>query len=264
MSVRALAALAVLALAGPAVAAPAPVFAPASLPGAPPSRPPDPATILRAADAAGAANDWPHAATLLATLDLAHLDPADRAEARRLRGLAAFFAGNLQAAEVELVEWLKLDLDARLDPSTTPPEAMTFFERVRARHAAELRALRPRPRRGSSALNLLPPWGQFQNGDRTKGWIIAGTGIALLAADVGSYAFLRHWCSPSDLTCDVGGEHASAARTLRTVNLVSGGALLALYAYGVVDGFWGYRSQSAEVMFVPTSDGIQVMFAGRF
>src|SRR6185436_13728464 len=113
--------------------------------------------------------NWATAASLVATLDLARLGRADLAEARRLRGLAAFFAGNLAGSEIELVAWLSIDLDARLDPSVTPPEAMNFFESVRARHAAELRGLRPKPHR-VGALNLLPPWGQFQNGDRTKGW----------------------------------------------------------------------------------------------
>jgi hypothetical protein len=221
----------------------------------------DPAAILRAADAEGQAGDWTRAGALVATLDLAHLDAGDLAEARRLRGLAAFFAGELPRADQELYAWLALDPDARLDPAVTPPEAISFFESVRARHAAELRARR-RPRK-IAALNLLPPWGQFQNGDSTKGWVIAGTGAALLAADVGSYALLRHWCS-ADLTCDANGDRSSSARTWRTVNLVAGGALVAVYVYGVVDGFWNYRAARHELVVVPTGDGAQVLFSGSF
>lgn len=223
----------------------------------------DPAAILRAADAEGAAGDWARAGALVATLDLAHLRADDLAEARRLRGLAAFFAGDLAKADQELYAWLQLDLDARLDPAVTPPEAIGFFESVRARHAADLRARRPRSH-PTSALNLLPPWGQFQNGDRTKGWIIAGAGAALLTADLGSYALLRHWCSADDLTCDAGGDRATSARTLRTTNLIAGGALVALYVYGVVDGYWNYRAPQHELIVVPTGDGAQVMLVGSF
>jgi hypothetical protein len=222
----------------------------------------DPATILRAADAEGAAGDWTRASALVASLDLARLDRADLAEARRLRGLAAFFAGDTAAADRELFAWLQLDLDARLDPAVTPPEAVTFFEGVRTRHEAELRALRPK--HTSSALNLFPPLGQFQNGDRTKGWIIAGAGVVLLAADIGSYAMLRHWCSSTDLTCDLGGDRAGSARTMRTANLISGSALVALYVYGVVDGYWNYRSPHRELLVVPTDGGAQVMLVGSF
>ena len=232
----------------------------AAQPGATLSR--DPATILRAADAEGAAGDWQRAGALVASLDLAHLDRADLAEARRLRGLAAFFAGDTAAADRELYAWLQLDLDARLDPAVTPPEAVTFFEGVRTRHEAELRALRPKHK--TSALNLLPPLGQFQNGDRTKGWIIAGTGVALLAVDLGSYAMLRHWCSSADLTCDDGGNRVGSSRTMREVNLISGSALVALYVYGVVDGYWNYRSPHRELLVVPSDGGAQVMIVGSF
>jgi hypothetical protein len=169
-------------------------------------------------------------------------------------------------AERELLAYLTLDLDARLDPAVTPPEAVTFFEDVRARHAAELRALRPRPRRWA-ALNLLPPWGQFQNGNRTRGWVIAGTGVVLLATNLGSYAALRSWCDESDRTCDGEGSRSDRARRMRVVNLVSGAGLLAVYAYGVIDGFVGYTrapTRDPELHLVPTGDGAALIVTGRF
>jgi hypothetical protein len=224
----------------------------------------DPAALLRAADAEGAAGDWKRAGELVGTLDLSTLSQADLAQAHRLRGLAAFFANDPDLADRELYAWLQLDLDARLDPAVTPPEAISFFEGVRARHDAELRAMRPKVARHYASLNLLPPWGQFQNGDRTKGWIIAGAGAALLTADIGSYALLRHWCSSADLTCDNNGDRRGDARTMRTVNLVAGGALAALYVYGVVDGFVGYHAPRHEVLIAPTGDGAQVLFVGSF
>jgi hypothetical protein len=238
---------------------------PASPPIAPPgaAAPRAPATVLRDANGAAGRGDWQRVAGLVGALDPDALDRADRAEALRLRGLAAFFLGRRDAAEADLLAYLRLDLDARLDPAVTPPEAVTFFDDVRARHAAELRALRPRSRRWG-ALNLLPPWGQFQNHQRTKGWIIAGTGALLVAADVTSYALLRRWCDPTHKTCDDNGAHVGAARVLRPVNLIAGGALVALYAYGVIDGFANFH-RGREVMVVPTSGGgAQVVVVGRF
>jgi hypothetical protein len=224
--------------------------------------PRDAAAVLRAAADAGAGGDWPHAAALLGPLDPAALDRGDRAELHRLRGLADFFGERPAEAEAEFLADLHLELDGHLDPAVTPPEAVSFFEEVRARHAAELRALRPQPRRWL-ALNLLPPWGQFQNGQRTKGWVIAGAGAGLLAIDVGSYALLRSWCSSGDLTCDAGGAHTGAARTLRTVNLIAGGALVALYVFGVADGF-AHRHHNLTMEVAPAAGGGALVISGRF
>ena len=50
---------------------------------------------------------------------------------------------------------------------------INFFNDVRLKHNAELRALRPHGKR-YIALALVPPLGQFQNGERVKGWIVSG------------------------------------------------------------------------------------------
>jgi hypothetical protein len=235
----------------------------AAQPAAAPPIAASPASTLEGANRALAAGDHDGAVALLASLDLRLLAVPDRAEAHRIRGLAAFFLGRHADAERELVAYLKLDLDARLDPATAPPEAVTFFEDVRARHAAELRALRPpaRPRRWLGAV-LLPPYGQFQNGDRTKGWLIAGTGVALVAVNVGTYVTLRRWCDEGTGTC---GTHTDGARSLRTVNLVAGAGLAAVYVYGVIDGLVGYRHDSrARLDVAPTAGGAALVLSGHF
>ncbi|MEZ4368409.1 MAG: hypothetical protein R2939_19335 [Kofleriaceae bacterium] len=182
----------------------------------------------------------------------AALAPADRAELARLRGLAAYFAGHHQAAAAHWLDYLRLDLDGRLDPATVPPEAIAFFEDVRARHGAELRARRPRPRRWW-LLNLVPPAGQLQNGERGRAALVGGSLALLLAAHVGSYALIRGWCDQGDRTC---GTHTDAARTLRVVNWVSGVGAIATYVVGVVDGFRGARRRRAlDVELAPTTGG---------
>jgi hypothetical protein len=236
-------------------------------PPAPPAPPvsSDPSTALAQANAAATAGDWEavarHVAPLLPGDDLGK---GDRAEAHRLAGLAAYFLGRIEDAERELLEYLKLDVDARLDPAVVPPEAVTFFEDVRARHGAELRALRPRGKR-YFMLNFIPPVGQFQNGHKVKGWILAGGLFAFTAANVTTYFVLRDWCSGDHDLCEAdGSSRADRARTLKTINVVSGIGALALYAYGVIDGIRHYRKRSAMLRIEPTSGGGVLMLSGQW
>ncbi|MEZ4400236.1 MAG: hypothetical protein R3B06_09465 [Kofleriaceae bacterium] len=195
---------------------------------------------LTAATAAAQADDWATVARLAgAVADDPATGKSDRGEAHRLLGLAALAAQAPADAEAHFLAYLKLELDGRLDPALYPPETIAFFEDVRARHSAELKALRPRPKR-SLLLNALPPAGQFQNRERTKGWTLGIAGGTALAANVGTYAMLRSWCD-ADGTC----AHASTARVLRTVNLVTGAAAIGLYVYGVIDGVRHFRRAPA-------------------
>lgn len=181
------------------------------------------------------------AASLL--LDPALL-PAERAQAQRIRGLALFYQGKNDEAEAAMREYLRLEPEAHLNPALVQPEAVVFFESVRTRYAGEILTVKPRPRRKRSlALNFLPPFGQFQNGDRTKGWLIAGGGVVLLAANLTTYAMLSSSCDSSNLTCD---RDPSSARTLRVVNLASGAMFLALYGYGVIDGLVHFRGEDRK------------------
>jgi hypothetical protein len=230
---------------------------------------PDVRADLHAASAALRAGDYQRTAELarpIATDDA--IERTDRAEAHRLHGLALFFLGRHGDAEAALLAYLKLDVDAHLDPALVPPEAIVFFEDVRSRHAAELRALRPRPKQKRYAiLNLLPPAGQLQNGHRGKAIVIGAGGVVLLGANLASYFVLRDWCS-DDKTC---GAHTDDARTLRLVNLASGVMLAGLYAYGVGDAAWHYyrRDDDREqpmlsVGVAPTGGGAFVSLGGRF
>jgi hypothetical protein len=222
----------------------------------------DPAAALRDANAAAIAGDWQRVGELVDPLLLQALAPADTAEAHRLAGLAAFFAHRDADAESHFLAYLHLDLDARLDPALVPPEAVTFFEDVRARHAAELRALRPKPRaKRSLVLALLPPFGQIQGGEHTKAWIIGGALVGFAAANVASYALLRSWCSDTDLTCDT---HTRAASAMRAINLASAGGFLAAYLYGVYDGVVEYRHQNVVLFANPTSGGGVAGVLGAF
>jgi hypothetical protein len=221
----------------------------------------DRAADLREADRllADGSYDRAEAAAGAIALDPATL-PAERAQAQRIRGLSLFFLGRRDDAEQALRAYLGLEPDAHLDPALVPPEAVVFFEEVRARHAGEVRAAKPRPKKKRwIALNFLPAVGQFQNGQPVKGAIIGGVEAALLATNVTTYAMLKSSCN-ANLTCD---RDTSSARTLRTLNLVSAGLFVGVYAYGVIDGLVGYRirerAESApppvRVGVVPTAGG---------
>jgi hypothetical protein len=241
---RALAVAAIAAL----LAAPSLARAAGPAPGAPAA-----ADLLVDAGAALSAGDHARAASLAERVarDQGPIARADRAEAWRILGLAQHALGRRSDAARSFYAYLRLDPDARLDPALVPPQVLSFFEEVRAQHAAELAALRPRPRRKPTLwLNFVPLGGQWQNGDRTKMWILGSAGLLLAGANITSYAMLRSWCgSPGrSSTCDEGEpgqpgyvNHADAARRMQAINIVSGVGLLALYTYSVVDGLYGYR-----------------------
>jgi hypothetical protein len=229
--------------------------------------------VLRDGNLAATAGDWPTVARLVDPVLRRPLAAADLAEAHRLAGLAAFFQHRLGDAEAHFLGYLRVELDGRLDPALYPPEVVGYFNDVASRHSAELRALRPRPR-GSWLLNLVPPAGQLQNGERTKGYVLGALLGGLLVTNVASYLVLRAWCSPTvgpgggAVSCDGAGDHRRGAAILRPINLAAGAGFLLTYAFGVYDGVQGYRQRSTRPglqPFVAISSGAHVFgIAARF
>ena len=213
-----------------------------------------PSEVLRDGNTAALAGDWQRVTALVDPLLRQPLPVANLAEAHRLAGIAAFFTQRGAGAEQHVVTYLRLDPDGRLDPALYPPDVVAFFNDVAARHAAELRALRSPPRRSSWLFALLPPVGQYLNGEPTKAYVLGGTLAALLATNLVTYAYIRQWCDHTQgpggggLTCTdgPGGDATDAARRLRPINLASGIAFWVVYAYGVYDGIRGYRRVSRE------------------
>lgn len=231
----------------------------------------DVAAALADAGRAADRSDWAAVEAALAPLERpgTTLRDADRAEVFRLRGLVAYFTGRHDDADAAWLAYLRLELDGRLDPGSVPPEAVTFFESVRSRHGAELRALRPRPRppRTWWMLNLVPAAGQLQNREPLKAWLVGGAFVAALGANLVSYGLLRRWCDGADGTCD---GHSDQARTLRGVNLASGVAAIAVYALSVADGLRGMRVRRAQahegatLVLAPTPGGAALAYGRRF
>src|SRR4051812_33899555 len=89
----------------------------------------DPALALREANAAAPAGDWARVTAFVQPLLARQLDRADLAEAHRLAGIAALLAqpADHGAAEQHFIAYLRVDLDAPLDPALYPPEVVNFF-----------------------------------------------------------------------------------------------------------------------------------------
>jgi hypothetical protein len=215
--------------------------------------------LLRAGNAAALAGDWQSVAQLVTPLLSRPLASPDRAETHRLAGIAAFYQDRRDDAERHFVAYLRIDLDGRLDPALYPPDVVAFCNDVASRHAAELRALRARPRR-SWLKTLVPPLGQFQNGQRTKGYVLGGVLGGLVVFNLTTYAYLRSWCDHTDgpgggaLTCKDGPggrDRTDEAKELRPYNFASGIAVIAVYVFGVYDGVKGYRRRTRELALQP-------------
>jgi hypothetical protein len=149
------------------------------------------------------------------------------ARAFRLLGIGLYLTNRQAGAETAFTELLRREPFARLDPTTTRPEVVAFLESLRRQQVTDERRF---------IWNLIPPVGQFQNGDRTKGWIILGVGVTGFAALVTSKFLPMRWRTDHDQYPG----HEDAARALKIANYVSAGVLGATYLYGVVDGLVGY------------------------
>ncbi len=148
----------------------------------------------------------------------------------RLLGIGLYLTNRPLGAEAAFGELLRKEPRARLDPTTTRPEIVAFFESLRHQHLTKQRSNR------KLIWNFIPPAGQFQNDDNVKGWVLLGLGIAAGATCATSYVLFKSWELDSGMS-----KHPDAAETLRsTVNPVAGAVLIAVYLYGVVDGLIGY------------------------
>lgn len=228
----------------------------------------DPSVVLREANAAATAGDWDKVASQVDPLLAGALGPAELAEAHRLAGLAAFFHHHTAAADAHFLAYLRGDLEGHLDPALYPPEVVQFFDDVRVRHAAELRARRPRARR-YWIVAPIPVASQIQNGETTKGIVIASLFGAFAATNLTSYFLLRSWCHDPGSTCDnAGPDHYRAAQRLEAVNVASGIGMIAVAVYGVYDGVRGYRRRTRalalEPYAAPSSAGATFGLAGSF
>jgi hypothetical protein len=171
-----------------------------------------------------------------------HSTAQERARALRYLGIGLFLTGRTEGAEAAFFELLRARPDVRLDPKTTRPDVVAFFEQVRQRHAQEIQIAARDNNPKSFLRNFLPPLGQFQNGQRARGMTIGALEMVSLGTMAATYAILKSWEHPGHTFPG----REDDARALKFVNYVSLGVLAATYLFGVIDGIAHYPDSPAE------------------
>jgi hypothetical protein len=199
-------------------------------------------------------------------------------EAHRMLGIAHLFEKQNALAAQEFRKLLQLRPDYRFDALLDPPQVVDFFNGVLREYEGELAQIEARRKqadleekrrrdayeraknpavverrylRNSFTVNFIPfGAGQFQNGQRRKGWgfllgesALAGVSVGAFATNFAVYGFRpRRACqaASSDGLChpDLRDQHRSEALT--SVQLVSGGLFFAVAAWGIADAILNY------------------------
>jgi hypothetical protein len=191
---------------------------------------------------------------------------SDQIEAYRILGLSRFFQGRTEESRIAFINLLSLDPDFQLDPFYVPPQAVSFFERVRADNQTLLQPIRERRRaaqealrqeeeararllaqgqaaqpqivreqivRPSPAVALLPfGVGQFQNGNTALGVTFAVTEAVAAITSVSCYVWVE---SQRSSTGYFPSSVYSTAVTVRDVQIGAGIAFFVLWAGGAVE-----------------------------
>jgi hypothetical protein len=187
-----------------------------------------------------------------------HPTAAQRAQALRYLGIGLYLTGRQEGAETAFFDLLRLRPNTRLDPTTTRPDVVAFFEDVRRRHAVEIKeAASNRPGK-SLALAFLPPLGQFQAGHKARGITIAALEVVTLGSAIATDLQLRSW--DSETQGHTFGSHHDAAVTLKAINWVSIALFATTVAIGIVDGVASYVAVEPE----DTGTSIADVFLGGY
>jgi hypothetical protein len=183
-----------------------------------------------------------------------------RARALRFLGIGLFLTNRTLGAENAFAELLRVDASARLDPTTTRPEVVAFFENIRHQHFTREQSSR------RFIWNFIPPVGQFQNGDKTKAWILGAVEFASLATLVTCRLVLYSWLNPNSSYGPNGSRNDDADFLKWRVAPASLGVLGAAYLYGVIDGIVRYYSAPDEapspltLLIFPGGGGLRLTF----
>lgn len=161
--------------------------------------------------------------------------PVERGYALRYLGIGLYLTGRAPGAEAAFLELLRLRPDSTLDPRTTRPDVVAFFERLRSHHAEEIRATARENNHKIFVLNLLPPFGQVQNGHKGRALIFGGIEVVSLGTAITTFVLLSRSEMPHHVHADY-----SLAQTTKVVNIVAVALFAATYIAGVLDGFGGY------------------------
>lgn len=220
-------------------------------------------------------------------------------QAHRMLGVSYLFTGDSEAAKREFHKLLELRPDYRFDPLLDPQQVVDAFNAVLKDEESEIAAIEGRRKlrdaeiaarlqretrlhatttvlryeRHAYLLNFVPfGAGQFQNGERRKGWFFFGVEAGLAAISVGALAtnFALYGANPyrkclqtpppMGACQEIDHTDEDHSRTLLRVQLLSGGLFFATAIWGVVDAVRHFQRDVllTEPTPSPTPSGVHV------
>jgi hypothetical protein len=221
-------------------------------------------------------------------------------QAHRMLGVAELFQGDNDAAAQEFRKLLQLQPDYRFDPLLDPPQVVDLFNGVLRDHEAEVETLEAKQReaararqrdreqceklragptviekrfgRNSFLINFVPfGAGQFQNGQRGKGWAflaaeatLAAASVAALTTNFALYGFRpRRGCryDTGATPCppeDIDHTDENRSRWLLRTQVATGAAFFAAAAWGIVDALYHFRPESPLPLAPPNQQTASV------
>ena len=207
-------------------------------------------------------------------------------QAHRILGVSYLFERQQVAATGEFRKLLQVSPDYHFDPLLDPPEIVDFFNTVRKQYTEEIAQLEAKRKQAENArqrdkeacdkvragpaviekrvgrnvfaATFLPfGTGQFQNGQRGKGWAFLSVEAALGAVSVGAFAtnLALYGLKPQrtcrynvgDAVCPPGAiDHTdeNRSRWLTRVQVASGALFLGTAAWGIIDAIYYYRPET--------------------
>ena len=219
----------------------------------------------------------------------------DVIQVHRMLGVAYLFENHPAEARGEFRKLLELAPDFRFDPLLNPPRVVEFFNEVvraqraelgdiearlkrieaeQSRHDGEI--LERRVERRSYVLNFVPfGAGQFQNGQRKKGWMFLGIEGTLAATSIAAFAtnFALYGVRPERHCLDdvmpqpsgasgicpanrIDRSDENLSRNLTRLQVVTGALFFATAIWGAVDAVRGFQdSVVIEETYVPRPTG---------
>jgi hypothetical protein len=222
-------------------------------------------------------------------------------QAHRMLGVASLFDDKPEEARREFRKLLELRPDYRFDPLLDPPRVVDFFNLLVKEDEAELAVIEAKRRareqelaarrqreaerlrtqqalvlrydHHSYAVNFLPfGAGQFQNGQRRKGWLflggealLGGVSVAAFATNFALYGVAPYRRCNATQPIDANGlperctnidrtDENRSTDLLRT-QVVTGGLFFAVAIWGVIDALRNYES---DVLISPAPNGLSV------
>ena len=202
-------------------------------------------------------------------------------QAHRMLGVAYLFTSQPDEAKREFHKLLELRPDYRFDPLLDPQQVVDAFNAVVKEEESEIAAIEGRRKkrdeeiaarlkreerlhgpttvvryeRHAYLLNFVPfGTGQFQNGQRRKGWLFFGLQAGLAAISVGAFAtnFALYGAHPyrqctqttaagSCPAMDIDHSQEDTSRNLLRLQVISGGLFFGAAIWGVIDAVRHYQ-----------------------